>query len=593
MSLKLKYQLLLLIAIPIFCEIAFLAILSGLLDQAEKEILEQEKAREIVATSKGLATLLLNACPVTGQPLAPDEHLDTQLARLRQEVPPKFAALERALAGKPEELELIGNIRKQSAAEVRLLSELKALRNGVNADALTASEKRLQELAQDISAQITALAQSFQQLRDQAPELQSGIRQQIRVVLWYGLLLNLALTLGLTSLISGRILAKVRALKQNTIRLESGVALLPELKGEEELDQLDQSFHRMAQSLREAQRKQKGLINNAIDVICSVNANLFFTSVSPSCQKVWGYSADHLVGRNMLEIVSSSMRFQTREFFEEMPAQQTEGKFENQLMSREGGAIDTLWSVLWSKDERAFFCIAHDISDRKRVERLKQEFLSVVSHDLQSPLMALRCNLDLILEGGYGAVDSRMYSQLQSSVRSLERLVKLVSDLLDLEKIESGKLSFRLVRTRISDVLERGVSSVAALANEKGVELLINCHDQELAVMGDEDRLVQVLVNLLSNAIKFTRAGEPVEVSAGRLNDLVEVQVKDHGPGVSMEHQSMIFDRFEQVELHGMQGGTGLGLAIARQVVAEHDGQIGVESEPPNGSTFWFRLPIL
>jgi two-component system sensor histidine kinase VicK len=239
----------------------------------------------------------------------------------------------------------------------------------------------------------------------------------------------------------------------------------------------------------------------------------------------------------------------------------------------------------------SFTAFIRDVTDLQAVERLKSQFVSTVSHELRTPLTSLRGALGLLAGGALGPLSGGAFDAVRIAERSIVRLVGLVNDILDVERLESGGLSLQIDRHSLADILLRSVEEVGALAADAGIRLEVEPPTTVLKC--DGERLVQVVVNLLSNALKFSPRGSRVQLRAREEECWVEVQVEDQGRGVPSSHRTAIFDRFQQVESgdSAAQRGAGLGLAIAKSIVEMHGGAIGVESQEGRGSTFWFRLP--
>jgi PAS domain S-box-containing protein len=237
---------------------------------------------------------------------------------------------------------------------------------------------------------------------------------------------------------------------------------------------------------------------------------------------------------------------------------------------------------------------ARDISDRKRVEQLKDEFVSTVSHELRTPLTSIAGSLGLLV-GGMGAALPEGPARLIAIAHSnCQRLIRLINDMLDVEKIESGKMKFEMAPITVSEAAARSIDAVRGYAEQLGVELRLNVEDEDLVVRGDLDRLVQVGANLISNAAKFSRTGEAVEVSVRRRGNLARFSVRDHGPGIPEEFRGRIFSKFAQADSSDtrQKGGTGLGLVIAKEIVDRHGGRLWFESEPAEGACFHADLPL-
>jgi signal transduction histidine kinase len=234
-----------------------------------------------------------------------------------------------------------------------------------------------------------------------------------------------------------------------------------------------------------------------------------------------------------------------------------------------------------------------DITEGKEIERLKAEFVSTVSHELRTPLTALIGALGLLDRQAAGklAPDAAMF--LGMARQNGERLAVLINNILDIEKIESGRMEFRLDAVDIRPLLERAVSLNAPYAEKLGVRFELGAAD-EAVVSGDEDRLLQVLTNLMSNGAKFSPKGSAVSVSAVKRDAAVRVSVADSGPGVPEEFRGRIFGKFAQADGSDTRGrgGTGLGLSISRAIVEKLGGTMDYQSTPGKGATFYFDLPL-
>lgn len=249
----------------------------------------------------------------------------------------------------------------------------------------------------------------------------------------------------------------------------------------------------------------------------------------------------------------------------------------------------------------------------EKLERLKSEFISIVSHELRTPLTAIKNSLDIILSGKAGTLTENMDKFLNMAKRNSARLSGIINDLLDLSKIEAGKMDFKFENIKITPVIEYVKSSLEEMAKEKNLNLVLQMQDNSADIYADSRRLEQVLTNLVSNAIKFTPEGGKVDirtevVDAKDINyvemfdaefkqlsgEYLVVCVKDNGIGISSEHLARVFDKFAQIEnsLSRKVGGSGLGLPIARQLLEAHNGIIWCNSKPEKGSSFYFALPV-
>jgi signal transduction histidine kinase len=239
-------------------------------------------------------------------------------------------------------------------------------------------------------------------------------------------------------------------------------------------------------------------------------------------------------------------------------------------------------------------CIVRDVSERREIDRLKNEFVSTVSHELRTPLTAIRGALGLLEGGALGSLPPEALEMVVIGRVSCDRLVRLVNDLLDVEKLKAGRLDLVHREVAPRTLLRTAFEGMSPLAAERGISLEEQLDDALPAVVVDPDRVVQVLTNLLSNAIKFSPAGGRVAAGIEQFDgNQLRFSVSDQGPGIDESQLGLLFRRFQQLDAADARekGGTGLGLAISKALVELQGGQIGVESEPGRGSRFWFTLP--
>ncbi|HHB90136.1 MAG TPA: sensor histidine kinase, partial [Anaerolineae bacterium] len=236
--------------------------------------------------------------------------------------------------------------------------------------------------------------------------------------------------------------------------------------------------------------------------------------------------------------------------------------------------------------------VLRDITTQKELERMKSNFLSVVSHELRTPLHAIKGFVNIILMGKTGPVTEIQRDFLETVQEQTNNLQRLIDDLLEFSRLESGRVTLRLQPVDIPVVIEAVVEKLILSAQSAGVSLVNHTPEDIPTIMADPWRLEQVVTNLVDNAIKFTPAGGSVTVAAEDVGDYIQVSVSDTGIGIPHEQQERIFDRFYQVDsgANRQYKGTGLGLTICRHIVEHHRGRIWVESEPGQGATFYFTV---
>lgn len=249
-------------------------------------------------------------------------------------------------------------------------------------------------------------------------------------------------------------------------------------------------------------------------------------------------------------------------------------------------------------DVEGFYAMTFDITERRKIELMKSEFVATVSHELRTPLTSINGALRLIGAGLAGALTEKAKDLIAIASRNSERLLRLINDILDIEKIESGSMEFELRPTELQPVLQDSIAASSSFAEQYGVTLHLqpDSSDQQNSMINvDKDRLTQIVINLISNAIKFSSTGGSVSVSLSSVNGIARIAVSDQGCGIPKDFYNKIFQKFSQVDGSNIKkkGGTGLGLSICKTMVEQMQGKIGFESEVGVGSMFYVEFPVI
>jgi signal transduction histidine kinase len=235
--------------------------------------------------------------------------------------------------------------------------------------------------------------------------------------------------------------------------------------------------------------------------------------------------------------------------------------------------------------------VFHNMADALRAaEQTKREFVQMISHDLRTPLTAILGTFELLASGAYGKLTERGERRVKDAERESERLISLINELLDIDKLESGNMQLILDECEIQNIFRRATEAVAVIAEKRKIKLEVTTENP--SVSADEDRVVQIMINLLGNAVKYSPENETIKIDVIDEKNFIRVDVIDHGPGIPKKDKRLIFERFKQIEgeEYKRSGSSGLGLAICKALVESHGGTIGVDSEVGQGSRFWFTL---
>ena len=485
-------------------------------------------------------------------------------------------------------------------------------------------------------------------------------------------------------------------------------------RGDDPLRRLKDSISRVNLELMEARKRERAVVERAVDVICIIDIESKFVSVSKASKSAWGYEPQELERQPLFNYLVSEKADDILGSILGSAASIDKIVFECKLRKKNGELLDVVWTGHWSASDSGLFCIVHDITERKKaeelvkqsearlrltleglpagviisensgqiefanseaiklfacsmqdlvgkpaasaikdrkpfdrteqsshkngaesarvlgsavrpdgsifpveisenkidlageaktvsvfldktaqeeLERLKSEFIAMLTHDLKTPLTSIHGILALLEEGVLGQLTDQG-RELTKRIRiTCKRLLRLINDMLDLEKVNAGKFSLECEDVEAAFVVEQSVETVQNLAAERNIS--IKGASNPAYCWGDADRLIQVLVNLLSNAIKYSPDNGQIDVLIEELPDAVKYSVVDHGRGIPEDKVSRVFEKFEQVEVADAKkrGGTGLGLAICQAIVQEHGGNIGATSKLGEGSCFWFSIP--
>ncbi len=394
---------------------------------------------------------------------------------------------------------------------------------------------------------------------------------------------------GYPLIVEGRLLG-VMAMFGTRLLTESALDALASVADEIALG-IDRA--RASQALRASEALTRAVVDNMMDALIIVDEKSVIRAMNPAAARIFGYSSEELLGRPLSLLLPDSVKDDPLQFLKKAKRVAI-GRITEWEGRRKDGAAFPFELALFefqTPEGRRLGGSIRDISERREVERLKKEFVSTVSHELRTPLTSIRGSLGLLAGGVLGELPPQAAEIMAVAERNVVRLVRLINDILDLERYDSGRIEMSFENVTLDSVFTRSLEAVRSFADEEGVA--IETSPAPAQVWGDGERLVQVLVNLLSNAVKFSPRGSTVHLSARQEKGWSQVCVRDEGRGIPATFRAAIFERFRQVEASDarQKGGSGLGLAICKAIVEQHGGSIGVESEEGKWSTFWFRLP--
>ena len=364
-------------------------------------------------------------------------------------------------------------------------------------------------------------------------------------------------------------------------------------------------------ALQNAERIQRTILNSAAYSMISTDTAGVIRTLNAAAEKWLQYKGSDLMGSSVSS-VHDACELQSRgDQLTRAMGMIVPGDYHALVIKASYGVADEFESTYVRKDGRRFpvslsvtalrgggnvlagyLMIATDLSEQRAIEKMKDEFVSVVSHELRTPLTSIKGALGLLAGGVTGVLPPKAAEMAQVALSNADRLSRLVDDILDLQRIESGRITMEKQLCNVADLMKESAESVRVVAEGEGVTIAPVPLSAPIRV--DPGRIVQALVNLLGNAIKFSQRGGRVEFGAERTGSSVVFSVKDEGRGIPRDKLESIFERFEQVDASDARekGGTGLGLAIVRSIVQQHGGRVWAESELGRGSIFYVQLPL-
>jgi PAS domain S-box-containing protein len=351
-------------------------------------------------------------------------------------------------------------------------------------------------------------------------------------------------------------------------------------------------------TLAAVQKRFTDIITSTDDAILSKTLDGIITTWNPAAEKLFGYTEQEALGQPMAILFPVDLADEEQRILERIRRGERVDHFETVRVRKDGKRINVSVSISPMIDEDGRITgaskIVRDITERKRIERMKNEFVSTVSHELRTPLTSISGSLGLLVGGALGSIPQNMRALVDIAHKNSQRLNHLINDLLDMEKITAGKMHFDMQVQPLMPLIEQGLEAIRGYGVERRVKLKLTGQKPDAEVRVDSQRLLQVLGNLLSNAIKYSPEDGTVEVAVQKLDERVRISVIDHGPGIPAAFRARIFQKFSQADSSDtrQKGGTGLGLVITKELMEHMDGLAGFESEEGKGATFFCELPL-
>jgi PAS domain S-box-containing protein len=353
------------------------------------------------------------------------------------------------------------------------------------------------------------------------------------------------------------------------------------------------------------------IVESSNDAIITESLDGIITSWNKGAEKVYGYLAEEVIGKNLSILEPDNLKGETKQLADEIRQEEKIQHYETLRLKKDGTNINvsiTLSPILYASGKFvAISCIDRDITEKKIAEKLLQEkhmaeaanrtksdFLANISHELRTPLNSIIGFSDMLHEQAYGELNKRQLKSVGNISKSGKHLLNLINNILDISKIEAGKMELNYKDFELATQLNMIRNILLHIADKKNIKIEIDIDSNLSRIHADEDKFVQIMYNLLDNAIKFSYENSIVKIEVRKKGDLVEITVKDTGIGIKVEDQYKLFKPFSQIDsfFSKKSQGTGLGLSLVKQIVHLHGGYIWFRSNPSAGSTFAFVIPV-
>ena len=595
-SLTVTQKLLILVVVPVFFEIVFFIGLSQVISDKQRQQADLQVSKAVLLKLHEFESDVARGILVITNPANPSpDIIIPQLRNLKRYfiVGAQWRDLERL---DPELSEIVDDSQSIRRAMVQYLDDIEKTITDQKIDANERQKRFSTKTLAGVILNMHELSQKIvrieSRLLNEEPAQLASFRHTTQTIILSGLLAVTVIQTILAMLLVRDILGRLQRIERNLHLVSAYKPLAPVQNGNDEIARLDRVVHETNEILGEARHRELAILENAADVICSFDEKLRFTGVSATVNRLWSYTQEELLGSPLMALVPKSEQANSlADFVRISTLHSPQGELENVIRCKDGGFRNFSWSVNWSQSQKTYFCVAHDVTERRALEKLKQQFLSMVSHDLRTPVTATSNSIGLLIRGERGKLSEGVLKILERTETSIVRLTELVNDLLELDKLEAGKLVLNRAPLQAASVCLSAKEALEAMANSAYVKVVGPVEDATM--FGDELRLVQAVINLLSNAIKFSPKNGTVTLAIVRSANHVELRIVDEGPGIPQEDANLIFEKFRQsaTAKQSSMKSTGLGLAIVKAIAEAHGGEVGVDSEVGKGSTFWIRIP--
>ncbi|MFA7339199.1 MAG: histidine kinase dimerization/phospho-acceptor domain-containing protein [Candidatus Obscuribacterales bacterium] len=611
LSLSLRFKGLLVVLLLLATELLFVGCHVWLLQEAERESLKQETAKEVIARATDMLQSLYDAGDSVAKYLVShDPEGLRKYDRARQQIPEEIKWIKEHIKDDKSQLALLEKIETSVTAGMSTLAEMRAI-----------TDKEAQFVAMQYAVKLRAKVQknmeglihdlidflnSEKKIESTSPKVLQAQRAMIKCLLMAGVALNIVVAIVLALLFTRSITSRLNIVEDNSLRLRQRKPLRAPLRGDDEIALLDQAFHQMSHSLRgeeavvQASEEQVQTIIDQMPIGLAIiqNANESENAeeieyANPALEKMLGFKQGAMVGTSVARhflipgpkptaLLDSSMI--------EGVVDLIAAKKDHSQIPVEFSVTDVSLDQLSSRSKQLATVI--DVTEKREIEKMKEAFLAMVSHDLRTPLTSVAGFLHMLPMGVYGQVNNTIIESTKVAVDEVEHLIALINDLLDLEKLRAGQLDMRISQFDVEDVIDAAVDATYSLADDLMVSVIFEGCDGKIAA--DQERLQQAITKSLEGLLRLSEQGDTINivvtmVSANR-SKAYTIAFNSERLSIQNTVLSKLFEPFQPIELPSGSISLGLSLPLAQAIILSHGGTCGV-SQQNGGLSLWLTLP--
>jgi PAS domain S-box-containing protein len=584
-----------LIVIPLAFEVAFGATLAVLQQQYEHAVNSAVRTKSfnyrINELSNHCTSLLSHGIRYSIKGLADDRQ---RLIGLNKNLQTDYDELKQLVNDKPQlnNLESIARLTR-NLRDLVLTLESAPAGGELDPESLLVDKrnirrmKQLQDLMPTISRKLRQFREPAERKTRHLIQVVETRQAAIKVALAMGLVSSILLAAGLLMFFMGRINASVRTMLLNTERLRTLQPLLPVLPDIDELGHLDHSFHVMAGAIEHSIRRERAVIDNAADTICALDRQSRFQSINPAGEAMFGRSKSELLQMSLEFLSVESDKERLRTLLDSIAEDGSGRSFECRVSGHDSDIVCILWSVKWSAAEQQFFCIGRNITERKRLEELRQKFIAMISHEIRAPLTSIQGYLTLVSINALGPVPENIRTRALRAEASAGKIIGLINDLLELERVKAGKVEERRRMIYAEDVIEKAAHSVAPLAVE--LSKSIQSAETNAEMFANNESISRALVCLLSYVLRKS-SSDAIRIETVESSNGVEIKVITNDQQIDTLSESTVFEPYGR---DGPVDDAWLDLCICNEILRQHGGSLIVESGSKDLTVISFFVPNL